>query len=452
MAAFRSRPFRVAVWVSTISWASIVHGADPVMLREREPNGATRVLVTLEGKGLYRPVQSPGADAGETPKPLALKVETRLEFVERILERDGRERPTRAVRRVLEAGAAVNGEIRPMSSTLRPGVAILFAEARSDGVLVYSPGGPLTRPELELVQGPGDPLELAGLLPDRPVEPGDRWKVSLSSARGLSAYDTIAGNTLEATLATLDDDTAVVRLAGEVKGSILGGEGSIAFNGSFTFDRKAGRIGRLSLERAEARRAGPVEAGLDVKSTLVVTRSDADVPPELLEDAVAKLPVVPEAGRALLVMNSPDGKYSITHDRDWHTYWDDPRLTVLRRVARGEIAAQCNLAVGPNAGKGRHQDLGQFRDDIRRGLGARFAGFLGAGEVDGDPAGGFRYKVGVQGRQGEVGIVWYYYLVASPGGDQLLATFTMAESQHKAFGDEDVRLIGSLRWKSVDEK
>ena len=121
-------------------------------------------------------------------------------------------------------------------------------------------------------------------------------------------------------------------------------------------------------------------------------------------------------------------------------------MTVLKRVERGRLVAQCNLAAGPNAGRGRHQDPAQFRDDVRKGLGARFGQFLGAGEVDGDPAGGFRYKVGVQGRQGDLGVIWYYYLIAGPEGDQVLATFTLAETQAPAFGDQDEALIGSLRW------
>ena len=62
----------------------------------------------------------------------------------------------------------------------------------------------------------------------------------------------------------------------------------------------------------------------------------------------------------------------------------------------------------------------------------RFVQFLGAGEVEGDPAGGFRFKVGVQGREGDLGVVWYYYLVASPDGDQLLATFTLAAGTREA--------------------
>ena len=69
---------------------------------------------------------------------------------------------------------------------------------------MFSPGGPLTRLELELVEGPGDPLALAGLLPDRPVAVGDHWVVEDAAARSLSAYDTLAANKVEATLEAAD--------------------------------------------------------------------------------------------------------------------------------------------------------------------------------------------------------------------------------------------------------
>ena len=428
-------------------WA--MSAGEALELRERSRVGDTsRVVVLLKAEGLYRPGLSPGGKVGDTPKPLALKVETRLDFVERVVKVDDRGRPARAVRQVLQAASAINGEVRPMAAVLRPEVALLVAEPLPGGVTVASPGGPLTRSELELVQGPGDPFELDGLLPSGPVAVGARWKVSDATARALCDYDTLTASTLEATLATADDTSAVVRLRGEVRGSVLGGEGTIAGSGSYTFDRKAARVSKLVLERAEVRGAGPVEAGLDVKSTLTVTREVVAPPAALADDALARLNLDrPDPTRTLLRLAPPGGRYSLRHDRDWHTYWDDTRLTVLKRVERGEAVAQCNLRVGPSAGKGRHQDLDQFRDDIRRGLGTRFVQFLGAGEVAGDPAGHFRYKVGVQGRQGDVGVVWYYYLLASPEGDQMVATFTLADTQAKAFGAEDERLIGSFRWE-----
>ena len=39
----------------------------------------------------------------------------------------------------------------------------------------------MTRAELEVLQGPGDPLALGDLLPSGPVEPGARWKVIVAS-------------------------------------------------------------------------------------------------------------------------------------------------------------------------------------------------------------------------------------------------------------------------------
>jgi hypothetical protein len=450
MAAIKCCALGLVVWLAA-SAGSL--GASKVELREAPRTGeATRVRVELKADGQFLPASPPGAEAaakskGEKPRALALKVEAQLEFVERLTGVDSRGRPTRGVRRVLRAASAINGEVRPSAAVVRPEVALLVAEPRAGGVVVFSPGGPLTREELELVQGPADPLEFAGLLPEGPVAVGDHWPVGDSAARSLSQYDALTSQTLVATLEEADAGSARVRLRGEIRGSVLGGEGSMACDGTFTFDRKAGRVDRLVLRRAEARRPGPVEAGLDVKSTLSVSRTGAETPAELADDALSALSLEPSPDRERLLLVAPGGRYTLEHDRGWHKYWDDPRLTVLKRVESGRAVAQCNLAAGPNAGRGRHQDPDRFRDDIRKSLGDRFVQLLGTGEVDGDPAGGYRYKVGVQGRQGDLGVVWYYYLIAGPAGDQIVATFTLAETEVAGFGNRDEALIGTLRWK-----
>lgn len=198
-------------------------GAEPVALREAvRPGAATRVVIELKAQGQYLPALPPGVSKDQAPRALALKVESRLEFVERSV--GSGDRP-RTVRRVLRAGSAINGEVRPASATVRPEVALLVAEARGGGVVVFSPLGPLTRSELEVLQGPGDPLALGGLLPDRPVAVGDRWPVGESAVKALTAYDTRSGGGLEATLEAADAATARVRVRGEVRGSVLGGRG-----------------------------------------------------------------------------------------------------------------------------------------------------------------------------------------------------------------------------------
>jgi hypothetical protein len=435
----------VVIWACATVLLAVAAPADKVTLREVARVGdLSHATIELKASGMYKPAVPPGAPAAS---PLALKVETRLEFDDRVaaIARDGS--PRQAVRQVTRAGATINGEIRPSSSSLRPEMTTLVAERKDGAVTVFSAGGPLTRSELELVQGPGDPLALADLLPPSPVAVGEHWTIGADAARSLSGYDALAANTLEATLEAATEEKATIRLLGSIRGAALGGEGSMACEGSFTFDRAANRIANLSLRRAETRAPGPIEAGLDVKSTLDVAIVAAPGGGVLADDGVVERALAPTPGRDLLQFNAPDGKYSLLHDRNWHLYWDDPRQVVLKRLDRGELVAQANLMAGPDAGKGRHQDPEQFREDVRKALGPRFESIVGQGEVGGVAAGHYRYKVSARGKQGDAVILWHYYLIASPAGQQIIATFTLGQAQEKAFGDQDLLLIGSLEWK-----
>lgn len=422
----------------------------PSALRPSERVGeSTRVVVSLKGEGLFKTgleAKDGAASKEETGKSRALKVETRLEFVEKAVAvgKDGA--ATRVVRRVERAGAAINGEVRATSAAIRPEVALLVAEPRDGQVVVVSPGGPLTRAELEVVQGPGDPLALAALLPAAAVAKGETWTVGNDAARSLSGYDTLDDNALKATLESIDEVRAVVRLKGAVRGSYLGGPGTITIDGSFAFDRKAGRVEALAVERAEVRKPGPVEAGLDIKSTLRVSRKGVETPSELSDANFAGVPLEVDADRELLLFKAPDGKYQLVHDRDWHIDWDSERQTILKRLDKGRFVAQCNLSTGPNAGKGRHEDPARLRDDVKKAVGARFVSVVGEGVVDGAPAGGYRYKVAIQGREANADVLWYYVLIAGPQGDQVLAIFTLGLAQQERFGDQDLRLIGSFEW------
>ena len=461
------------VIVATLGFGRAVGGqaGTAITLRELKHAGTTtRVQTELKAKGLYRPGLPPGGTSGGTrmPKPLTAEIDTRFIYHERFVEVDNygtamaaridqrnssglqpdRGRALKAVRHVVEAGLAVNGEVRMMTALIRPEVRLLVAERRErDGpVVVISPAGPLTWDELELVQGVGDPLMLGDLLPDKPVDVGEHWRVPNSAARALSEYDVITSNSLEATLESADAARARIRFKGQIQGSKQGGPGKMSCDGFLTFDRQAAWIDQLDLNRVESRQPGPIEAGLDYKSTFTMTRHAAEAPGALSDAALAGVSLAITPASELLRLDMPGRTAALLHDRHWHKFWEDRKLIVLKRLRGAQVIAQCNFMLGPQAGNGRHQDTTQFRDDIRRGLKKRFVQFLGAGEVDGHPAGGFRYKVGVQGREGQLGIVWYYYLVASPEGEQLLATFTLAEDHAKVFGDQDLDMIGSLQW------
>ena len=207
------------------SWRSRDGAAgDRVALREvGRPGEATRVVGRAEGRGDVQAGRAPGRAGAEAAGPEGRDPPR--------VRRAGRGRSTAGgcpggrSGRSSRPPPTINGEVRPSASALRAELATLVAERREGVVEVVSPGGPLTRSELELVQGPGDPLALASLLPDRPVAVGDRWTVGDLAARNLSGYDALAANALEATLEALDDASARVRLLGHDPGRGAGRRG-----------------------------------------------------------------------------------------------------------------------------------------------------------------------------------------------------------------------------------
>ena len=426
--------------------------SEVVLKESRGTDRATVVRIELKADGLFRPGLPPEAMTAEAkmPKPLDIDIQTRMIFRERLVKTPeaGGAGPLKAVRLVSQAASAINGEIRPAVRELRPELSLLIAErAESDGaVTVVSPSGSLTRDELELVQGLGDPLCFDALLPEGPVARGAKWAVRKSASMAISGYDAIKSSKVEAELETITDDQARIGIRGEIQGEVLGGAGTVTCEGFATFDRRAGLIDRIELKRKETREVGPIEAGLDLKSTLAIARRPTAIPKDLSDDVLKGTSLDLTPARKLLQLIAYDGRYDLLHDRTWHTYWDDPKLIVLKRFQRGVVTVQCNFSDGPPAGAGKHQDVEEFRADVRRALKGRFGQFLGAGEIAGDAGDGFRYKIGVQGREGDVGLLWYYYLIASPRGDQLLATFTMLENEARDFAEDDVALIGSLQW------
>ena len=428
------------------SWLSVAAAEDAVALREEPAIGTTRVLIELKADGESTVEPIPGA---AKEKPLPLKIEARLDFYERIVKRDADGSPRRAARRAVEAAAAI-GDARGLVK-LRPEVALLIADRRTAGNVVYSPSGPLTRSELDLVQVPGDPLALGGLMPEKAVKVGDRWPISDEAAKNLCDYDALAKNGLEAKLESLDDLKAEIRIGGEVRGSSRGGQGVIAFAGRFTFDRKPKRISRLKITRDETRTAGPVEVGVKAKSTLTVERNAAETPAALSDEVLATLPRDDEPRREWLLLAPPDSKYTLEHDRDWYLRREDPKGVVLTRLdkEKAEPIAHLHLSAGPNAGKGRHQDLAEFRDDVKKAIGPRFDQVAEAGEIQGGPNSGFQYRIAVLGHEGARPVLWFYYLIASPEGDQLLGIFTLDPETEKRFNGEDRAILGSLEWKAA---
>lgn len=437
-------------WIRAgIGWGALVLLAcaeDPskVWLREGgEAGSAWRILWTFEAEGTIRPAATEGQPA---PAAAPLKLSSRVELIDHGLAGTGQgiARSWRTIR-TAEATIEGGGALRSSRQALRKGRATLVAERRAGRTTVASPNGALTRAELELAQGPIDPLELGELLPSKEVSAGDRWRYSDGAARVLTGYERIETHDLEGRVESIEAGRAKLEIRGEASGQLLGAGGRMKVVGALVFDRAAGRVTELELRRSEVRAAGPVEAGLEMQGSLRLTRRAATSE----EGGSGAAPAVPEElpGAWLdLEYDAPGGRYRLTLDRGWHVVGEDEKQVVLRRLRDGSVIAQGNLAVAPTLDPTTRADLPGFQAEVRKALGERFERFVEVGEVGGIEPGGTRFRVAALGKQDGQAIRWTYYRVLGPRGEQVVGAFTMREDRAEAFGDADTRLIQGFRW------
>lgn len=435
-----------------------VFGAQKVALRERvDSDRVARTASALTAEGVF--LLDPAADPKQALKPEELKPESlKLQVQARLVVQDrwqlaaAADNATAGVlmsRRLVESAETVlGGQIRGSKNSLRPDRKRFLVDIHEDLVRHGSLDGTISRQELEALTMPADGITLWTLLPRQDVELGDTYKLDNLAAKSLSLYDAIAVNGLSGKISKMDDASVEIELSGEVRGAVLGAQGKMTISGRMTFNRADGFVDFLRVERDENRRPGTVEAGLEIHSKLEVRRSILnEIPATLADQDANKWPKSIDPQYLLLEWQEPTGLFSLTHERDWHVTWSDSQESVLKRVDRGgSVVAQLNLKKGTPVQAGHHQDPQQFKEDVQKGLGAQFRRFFGEGALNRTEAEGFGYKLAVEGIIQELPVAWYYYLMASPQGDQYLGTVTTMLSETQTPQKAGLALFESLRW------
>ena len=430
-----------------------------ISLRERvDGQRVVRTSCTMTAEGLYflDPPIDPKSTKPEKVQPETLKVQANTKLI--VLDRwnlsesaDGPSSGVLIARRLVEfAQADIGGQVRPAANQIRKQRRRFLTDIQDEMVRNGSLDGPITRQELEAITTPGDGITLWTILPKKEVSLGETYKIDQLGAKSLTLFDTIAVNSLEAKIETIDSARVQIRVRGEVRGAVLGAEGKMTIQGTIGFDRDAGLVDSLTINRDESRRPGSVEAGLEIHSKLEVKREVVNKPvPELTDEVVENWPKFIENKHLSIEWQEPSGLFVIDHARDWHVTWTDTQESVLKRVDKGgTVIAQCNLKRGPTVAAGRHQDPAQFRDDVRTALGTQYKRVFGEGELDRLEGQGYGYKLAVEGLIQELPVVWYYYLMSSPMGVQYLGTITTTLSESRDAAKSGLSLVETLRWTS----
>jgi hypothetical protein len=399
------------------------------------------IVAEVTGEGQFQ-FQPPEAAASPVTHPASVKAS--FHFEERRLLPSGREEAAfRALRRYHEAVSTIRVGGQTSVPALRNSRSQIVARATRQGVSTYSPDGPLTATELEILPFPGDPLLLAALLPGREVSVGETWTPDSWIGPAMAAAEVSLNAKMSCKLESVREGLATLRFEGTIEGATKGATSETRLAGTVTYHLQLATITSAEVTHTEKRSIGPLAPGMELTLTTHLRRAAAATEDAIGDAETASVPLEPPA-EALRVEYPAQFGVTLACDRDWKIFHQTSQLLILRLLDHGGLIAQCNLAPAPRVQAGGRTPETQFQQDIRRSLGEQLTEIVAAEELV-----GFEnsiYRVIAAGKVKNVDRLWRYYLITAPDGRQASFVFTLDPADQRRLGNRDLDLVGSLRF------
>ena len=410
-------------------------------LRSRVKTGDLSVVtVALEAGGDLL-VQPDVKDA----KPVKMSGVAELKYQEKFLATPATSAGLlRAARYYTQTTATVKVGEKSFQPVLRDQRRFIGASLE-DNVQLFSPEGPLTREELDLIEIPSSSLLVERLLPEKRVAIGDTWKHGNELMRAFLELDTVSKSDVTSALHSVVQGLARMQMSGRVEGKISGADVVVEVKGKYQFDPEAGRVNWVGLLIRENRRPGEVAAGTDYVGRIQMQIAPLVKSEHFTDTAMKSLLLDPNPEILKLNHPSADGLWQLTHSRQWFVTTDQRDLTILKLLDKGNRLVQCNASSLPKAEGGRLVTLTQFQDDVKHALGDNFGEFVEAAE-GACPAGYKLYRVVVRNTVSELPIQWHYYFLADKAGHQAVLAFTIQGDMVPKLDNADRSLVNSLRF------
>jgi hypothetical protein len=306
-----------AAWL-VLSCCAAVSAQEAITLRESFRSGYEyHVSTRVELSGtLTLP-----AEKEKSVKPLPVLGTSAIEYDERVLNvaAAGAVDKTMRIYRRVDFQRQVGG--RPQQSTVRPEVRRLVLLRLNQVEVPFSPDGPLTWGEIDLVRTDVFTPALAGLLPSGSVRPGARWPAEAGAVQELTDLERIEEGKIECRLEEITSlnqrRLARIAFAGTVAGVNEDGPNRQQLDGYCLFDLESQHLSYLYLKGThllldkDGKEQGRIE-GRFVLTRQVNTRS-----PDLTEQALRGLELTPNDQNTLLLYENPDFGVRLLHPRRW---------------------------------------------------------------------------------------------------------------------------------------
>ena len=302
---------------------------EAITLAESFPAGYEHHVTThvdLKGE-LLVPVEP-----DKPPKLVKMTGQSMIDYDERILPADAKAADFKSIRHYRSIDFRRMVGDRPQAISLRPEVRRLVVLKKDNHKVPFSPDGPLTWGEIDMLRTDLFVPSLAGLLPSKPVKPGDTWPVSDAAVAELTDMKIKRGSLtgkfeLEETIG--GQQAAHVTLSGELEGVNEDGPTRQKLTGRLYFDIQGKFISYLSIngEHFLLDKDGKVSG--KIAGQFVMIRQLTPRNPKLTDAAQSLLKLEPDADNTLLLFDEPELGVKFIYPRRWHVGRVD--------VARGQI-------------------------------------------------------------------------------------------------------------------
>lgn len=292
---------------------------DAVSLRENVDAGYqyhVSCRVQLSGK-----LSLPPEKGKSTPQSMEIAGQSAIEYDERILALDKDRKVSKTIRNYgrMEFERKVGDQAQ--SNSLRPEVKKLVLIRLKQIEVPFSPTGPLTWGEIDMVRTDVFTPALDGLLPERAVRPGDRWPAARAVLQELTDLERVDEGELECRLESIASlgkrKHARISFSGLVRGLGEDGPARHQLDGFVLFDMESNHLGYLSMKGVhflldkDGKDAGKIEG------TFVLTRQPRTSVAELADDALRGLALEPNDDNTLLLYDNPELGVRFLYPRRW---------------------------------------------------------------------------------------------------------------------------------------
>lgn len=442
----------ITIFSASVFSASVAPGEDRIELVPQEVSGrAQAVNLKMDVLGVLR-LNPNGGEVKRVP----MRVSGRFEYQERFLTDEGTVQAVRSYDRAtadFQIGEGKSNlefpknsglivvDYEPVSKTEEGDYRIVFN--RVDKMI--------TRDEIDLINVPFNTSIVNRLLPETgSTSVNQTWQPSNEVLAALLNIDAISSNDINLKLHSASENFATILISGKVNGAVSGVATEVDLNGVIKFDRSEKRVRSVNVTIQENRSIGHAEPGFNVTAKLNADLAFTGIPKELTDKAMADAGFK-RSGEAQFIKYESDVTYfTFVYDPRWRIMVDQPKLTVMRLVDKGDLIAQCNISPLTAYEPGKRLELTKFTEEVSAAIKEGNGKVVESREFE--TANGLNIiRVDASGLVKELPITWVYYHIADKKGRRAAMVCTLESRLYDRLAESDQVIARSFEFLEQPE-